>query len=320
MRMHGKFRIVAALLVAVPSFAVAQHPPAISASSSRAVAAAPTGVPTAAPAFRGASAPIHTGSRVAGSHVARTSRSGVAASSSARVGANFNSNGVDSSAGIGAASFAGDPISLQQLLDPYPAYGFDFEHLNAINRDLDLKAFIDPATQVRIATAERSLRHSPGVGTGSGFYVLNGGGAYAVPDDSSGDLNADQSEQAGSAQQGDDQLAQAQQPQRSQREQRPIIIIQQAVQPLAAESSGVGAGSPEDAAQEEAAPVRDGGEFILVTRDGMEIEAVAFTRVKDKIVYITSQGARYTIALRDLDSDETVRVNQDRGTPLQLPR
>lgn len=319
MRMHGKFRIVAAFLLAVPSFAVAQHPPSISFSSSRAVAAARTRVPTGAPAFRGASAPIHSSSRVAGSHVARASRSGVAASSSAGVGANFNSNGVGSSAGIDAAGFAGDPISLQQLLDPYPTYGFDFEHLNAINRDLDLKAFIDPATQVRIATAERRLRHSPGVGTGSGFYVLNVGGAYAVPDDSSGDLNADQSEQAGSAQQGDDQLAQAQQPQRSQREQRPIIIIQQAVQPLTAESSGVGPGSSEDAAQEGTAPVRDGGEFILVTRDGMEIEAVAFTRVKDKIVYITSEGARYTLALRDLDSDETVRVNQERGTPLQLP-
>jgi hypothetical protein len=235
------------------------------------------------------------------------------------VGANFNSNGVGSSAGIGAAGFAGDPISLQQLLDPYPAYGFDFEHLNAINRDLDLKAFIDPATQVRIATAERRLRHSPRVGTGSGFYVLDGGGAYGLPDDSSGDLNADQGEAAGQPQPGDDQAAEGQQPRQSQgargtqRAEQPIIVIQQAAQQPAGESNGA-VEAPEDVA-----PLRDVGEFTLVTRDGMEIKAVAFTRVKDKIVYITSEGARYTLALRDLDSDETVRVNQERGTPLQLP-
>jgi hypothetical protein len=247
---------------------------------------------------------MHTGNRVAGTHVTRAA----------------GSKG-GSSAGSSNAGFAGDPISLQQLLDPYPSNGFDFEHLSAINRDLDIKAFIDPATQVRIATAERRLRHSPRVGTGGGFYVLDGGGAYAIPDDSSGDVNADPGEAAGQAQQGDDQGTQGQQAQQSQGtrgqgsqgSRQPIIIIQQAAQQPAGESSGAAT------AEEDAAPLRDVGQFTLVTRDGMEIEAVAFTRVKDKIVYITSEGARYTIALRDLDSDETVRVNQERGTPLQLP-
>ncbi len=218
-----------------------------------------------------------------------------------------------SSIGSSNAGFAGDPISLQQLLDPFPAYGFDFEHLNAINRDLDAKAFIDPATQVRIAEAERRLRHSAGIGSGSGFYVLDGGGAYAVPDDSPVDVNADFDEQGGPPQPATDQGAQNQQPEGTRgtpRAQQPIIIIQQ---PAVESKSAI---EPSD---EDSAPLRDVGQFTLVTRDGMEIQAVAFTRVKDKLVYITSEGARYTMALRDLDPDETVRVNQERGTPLQLP-
>jgi hypothetical protein len=309
MRKQGKFGLAAALLLAVPSFAWAQRAPGASVSPSRAVPSAAAVAPQVVPAFRSASAPsssqMHAGNRVAGTHVTRATGS--------NGGSNFVSNG-GSNAGSSNAGFAGDPISLQQLLDPYPAYGFDFEHLNAINRDLEMKAFIDPATQMRIATAERRLRHSPRAGTGSGFYVLDGGGAYAIPDDSSGDVNVDQGEAAGQAQQGDDQAAQGQQAQGTRRAQQPIIIIQQ---PSAEQPAGESNGAPE--AQEEAASLRDVGQFTLVTRDGMEIEAVAFTRVKDKLVYITSEGARYTLALRDLDSDETVRVNQERGTPLQLP-
>jgi hypothetical protein len=51
----------------------------------------------------------------------------------------------------------------------------------------------------------------------------------------------------------------------------------------------------------------------------MQIEAVAFTHMKDRIVYVTRDGSRRTIALSDLDGDATVRLNQERGTPLQLP-
>ncbi len=40
--------------------------------------------------------------------------------------------------------------------------------------------------------------------------------------------------------------------------------------------------------------------------------------MKDHIVYITADGTRRTIAVTDLDSDATVRVNQERGTTLQL--
>jgi hypothetical protein len=67
------------------------------------------------------------------------------------------------------------------------------------------------------------------------------------------------------------------------------------------------------------ASLPDEGEFTLVMTDGTWIQAVAFTHLNDKIVYITAAGSRYTIPASDLDSDSTLRVNQERGTPLQSP-
>jgi uncharacterized iron-regulated membrane protein len=72
-------------------------------------------------------------------------------------------------------------------------------------------------------------------------------------------------------------------------------------------------------AQEQSEFLPDEGEFTLVLRSGQEIEAVAFTRVDDRIVYITTGGGRHTVAVRELDVDATVRLNQERGTPLQIP-
>src|SRR5713226_10218966 len=59
--------------------------------------------------------------------------------------------------------FAGSgfaPISVQQLLNPVPGLGFDFAHLAAINRNLDVRALIDPVTQQRLALSERILRET----------------------------------------------------------------------------------------------------------------------------------------------------------------
>lgn len=54
-----------------------------------------------------------------------------------------------------------------------------------------------------------------------------------------------------------------------------------------------------------------GGKFV-VSRVSEEYDA------RDR--YITRDGTRRTLAFSDLDADVTVRVNQERGTPLQLPR
>ncbi len=189
-----------------------------------------------------------------------------------------------------ATGFAGSGLTLQQLLDPVPPPGFDYQYLSAIDSDLAVKALIDPVTQWRVAEAERALRVGGGF-AGSSFYLLDGGGYY-LPEESE---QADQS--------------QPPQPQPSQQPQ--IIVLQQAppTQPAA---------QPAPEATPAAAPVPDVGQFILVLRNGTRIHAVAFTSSNGNIVYITADGSRRTIALADLDSETTMRVNEERGTPLQL--
>jgi hypothetical protein len=176
------------------------------------------------------------------------------------------------------------------MLDPVPPPGFDYAYLSAIDNDLGIKAFIDPATQLLLAAAERFGRGTRGFGTGNGFYVLDGG-EYFQPDE----------EPAAS-----DQPAPQPQPQ--------IIVLQQA--PAAQQTDEQAAPEQEI---EALPPLPDVGQFTLVLRGGSQIQAVAFTLSNDKIVYITVDGSRRTIALADLDSAATVRVNEERGTPLQLP-
>jgi len=160
-----------------------------------------------------------------------------------------------------------------QLLG-YNGYGFD-----------PIEGAIDPATQWRIAVAERFLRNTRGFGFGGGYYLLDGGGYYPIPDESG------------------DNAQQQQQP--------PVIVVQggpPAAQPAVAEA---------EPAPEQPAP--DVGQFTLVLRNGTQIQTVAFTHLKDQIVYITSDGGRHTLPVSNLDADATVRVNEERGTPLQLP-
>lgn len=160
--------------------------------------------------------------------------------------------------------------------------------INGINlvatRDVGIEAAIDPGTQWRLATAARFARSFPGL-VPLGAWLLDGGGGYVLP--------AEPAENEQPAPQ-----------------QQPIIVMQQ---PLAQQTA------PPLAEQPAPPPLPDAGQFILVMRDGTQIEAVAFTHVKDRIVYIAREGTRRTIALSDIDADATVRVNQERGTPLQLP-
>ena len=65
--------------------------------------------------------------------------------------------------------------------------------------------------------------------------------------------------------------------------------------------------------------IPDLGDFTLVLKNGTEITAVAFTRRKDQLVYITSSGARRTVNVADVDADATTKANEDRGTPFKLP-
>jgi hypothetical protein len=182
-------------------------------------------------------------------------------------------SGLNPSIGFGPNGFNGGMNDLNDIAD----------------QDLLLKAAIDPATQWRLATAERLLRDTRGFFPGFGGFLLDGGGSYIVPEEAAG----------------------ANQPP----PQAPQVIVVQAPpapQPAVQPSPEPSAVTP--------APLPDVGSFTLVLHDGKQIQAIAFSRIKDRIAYITPDGGRRTIEAADLDSDATVSVNQDRGTPLQLPR
>jgi len=198
------------------------------------------------------------------------------------------SRGASYAAPFSAGAVSGSGLTLQQLLDPVPPPGFDYQYLSAVDSDLAVKAFIDPETEWRVASARRFLGvHGFG---GAGYFLLDDGGYY-YPDES------DQSQEP------------AQQPAQPQPQ---IIVLQQAPPAVQAAQQPEAQAAPE-------APLPDVGQFVLVLRNGTRIQAVAFTTSGSNIIYITADGSRRTIALADLDSETTIRVNDERGTPLQLP-
>lgn len=178
--------------------------------------------------------------------------------------------------------------TLQELLDPVPGLGFDYAHIAALDRDLDIKAVIDPETEWRLAVAERVLRDTGGFSS-PGYYLLDGGGTYVMPAEPVSPTTEPQQE--------------SQQPQ--------IIVLQEPAQKAAEQSTPAVETQP-------SAPVPDVGNFTLVLRDGKKIQVIAFTRAGDRIVYITSDGARHTVAASDLDAKATERINQDSGTQFTL--
>ncbi|MGH9725839.1 MAG: hypothetical protein ACRD41_12315 [Candidatus Acidiferrales bacterium] len=169
------------------------------------------------------------------------------------------------------------------------------------NDDLGVKAFIDPATQMRLATAERLLRDQQGSGVFVPFFYGYGGMAYAPED------------QEEAAQTGDQQAP-------AQAQQAPIIIIQQAPQQNGSQQGVNEAPSSEaeQPAQSNENSQPDVGAFTLVLHTGQPIQAVAFTRTRDQIVYITADGTRHAMASSELDVEATERINQERGTPVQF--
>lgn len=144
-------------------------------------------------------------------------------------------------------------------------------------------------------------------GTYPQFYFLTGGGYY-YPAPDYGDDSEGQPQDAAAT---DQQQVTGEQDAGQQAEQAPDDEQRDARAELSS-----AAPAPE---QQEAAPLPDVGSFTLVMRDGTQVDALAFTRSQDKIIYITPDGGRRTVAVSDIDSDSTERVNEERGTPLQLP-
>jgi hypothetical protein len=180
----------------------------------------------------------------------------------------------------------GYPLSIQDLLNITPNSGFDWQHINAIYADLPIKAFIDPVTQMEVAQAERLLRLT------GGAFPSAGGSLYYIPPETQEVASAEQQ-------------VPASEPARSQ-----VIVLER--QPAAPEQHAVA----QTGANEQTA---DHGGLVLVLRTGRQIQVAAFTLEKDRTVYITAGGRRLSIPTADLDPGATLRVNNEQGTPLQLP-
>lgn len=174
---------------------------------------------------------------------------------------------------------AGLQTNLGQLLNPVPGLGFDYSNLAALNHDLGVRAIIDPITQQELALSERLLQLTPTVPISSSFF--------------------------------------ASEPVVMLEQQPPQVIIVQQPQPPAEQATAEAPPSAAPAAVEQP-PLPDVGQFVLVLHDGTQIQAVAFTRQSERIVYITADGRRKSIAIGDLDAAATRRLNDERGTPLQL--
>lgn len=167
-----------------------------------------------------------------------------------------------------------------------PGLGFDFVHLAAINGGAGVRALIDPVTQHELALAREIRRETP-----VGFAAFPGFFPGFIP--------------------ATEQVA----------AQPTIVIVPQAAAPEAQPSDRGRAQEPETrSAPPVVEPARDVGDFVLVRRDGGLLFAVAFTQGADRITYITKEGVRRGLSLADLDVDATVRINEERGTPLQFQR
>ena len=140
----------------------------------------------------------------------------------------------------------------------------------------------------------------------SQIIIFGGGYGYGYAAD---DSQAQAQEQA--QDQGDDQQSGGQQQSQYVSAQQAPDSRQQGHQSASDQTQ------PED--REPVVPLRDVGSFTLVTREGYHLDAVAFTRLNDRLVYITPDGGRRTIAFRDLDIDSTQRLNQELGTPIEIP-
>ena len=168
---------------------------------------------------------------------------------------------------------------------PVPGLGFDYTQLAAVNSGLNVRALIDPLTQHEIALALRIRGNSFGSAPFL-FSPFGGGGGIVVESPA------------------------AYAPPQDAPAQQPIIVVAQPAPQPAAQA--------QPAAQDQ--PLPDPGEFILVQRDGRLLFAVAFTNDPGRVVYITKEGLRRSISLDQLDVDATLRMNEERGTSIQIPK
>jgi hypothetical protein len=173
--------------------------------------------------------------------------------------------------------------------------------------------FVNPlaATNGELNQQRRSRNSNGIIFFGGGYGYDYSGQDYQDPDQAQDPSQARADDQQSGGQQSGGQ----QQPQ--------YIFVQQVPDPHGRGKQSAADQSPDDAQPATTAgptvPLPDVGSFTLVTRQGNMLDAVAFTRSSDRLVYITPDGGRRTLAFRDLDVNETQRLNAERGTPITIP-
>jgi len=160
-------------------------------------------------------------------------------------------------------------------------------------------------------------RNPPPVTNPRVVYILGVGGYYyAAPADAPGDQAQDSAEVEG--QQADEQQAGVTIDRYGDRhEARDSERADNRDDGPSEANSAAPAGERQETEQQE--PLPDVGTLTLVLRDGSRLDVVAFTMTQGQVVYITPEGRRLTISAEIFDADATQRLNQERGTPMQLP-
>ncbi|MFZ3217523.1 MAG: hypothetical protein WA192_15800 [Candidatus Acidiferrales bacterium] len=144
------------------------------------------------------------------------------------------------------------------------------------------------------------------LGVGGYYYAAPGDDSAAPPQDGlqpEGQTNPDQAANGANDQQSADQSS-------DDRAQQQSDVNADA-------NTAASAPDQQDSAQQ--GPLPDEGTLTLVLRDGSRLDVIAFTLTQGKIIYITPEGLRLTMSASLLDADSTQRLNQERGTPMQLP-
>jgi hypothetical protein len=189
---------------------------------------------------------------------------------------------VTSNSVLSASSFSAGTL---QNLFGCPVAGFESDTSNwaALNGNLAVRALIDPATQLEIAQAVRQCGATAG---GYPYLFSPFGPTPIVMETPMAAAPADPAPH------------------------EPIAVVV----PPAEEQP------PQDPPVAEEQPLPDPGEFVLVERDGRLLFAAGFTAAPGRVVYVTKEGLRLSIALDQLDVEATLRMNEERGSSIQIPK
>jgi hypothetical protein len=260
---------------------------------------------------------------------------------------------------VGSASVgSGPPHSAAQQRTPSPGPASVVPVANSVPRPLTNPANVRevdaPSRHAAFPTAPRrqhpgggrpagggpplGSHHNPPKATPQVVYLLGVGGYYyAAPSDESGD-QAEDATQQDAEQDSTDDTQQAAVIDDGEGERRTVrrnlrvagrldersddrmdLRSDAGAQPQSQSYTGEATPEQDVAAQHEQEPLPDVGTLTLVLRDGARLDVVAFTMTQGNVIYITPEGLRLEFPVSQLDADTTQTVNQQRGTPMQLP-